>query len=420
MRFFFRLALSTCLGSGALFGVLAACSSDGNSSFGPNFGDLPPHDGAADAPADGDIVDLTDGSTDGPKPGCTTGAVAVLAGQNDKVTGAVDRGRGFAVALITGATAVSFPALAAVGDGFLAVTRGASNALQWSQYTTAWSKPATLGAGIQGAPTLSADATGVHLVYPSVNQLRFQHNVFDGTSWGNDEAVVGPTAATYSFGTDSAGIAVTGQDLAWAENGSNYGLYTRSRGAAWTDATAANGAGTNAYENGTTATPQLVAIEGTYDAVAIFVGHDRTQANHVGYLIRKTADKTWSFGGLLDPTLTTFQRLNIGRTRGGDVIVTMRASAGSITAAGTGYYFRGTVSNTGVTFGAAMPIGGDAAIAVDSAPSVAKGVCGDDAIIAFSSLGVVEITRLRGDAWTAPAAVGGAVGYQVSVATLGN
>ena len=418
MRFFFRLALSTCLGTGALFGVLAACSSDGNSSFGPNFGDLPPHDGAADAPADGDIVDLSDGSTDGPKPGCTTGAVAVLAGQNDKVTGAVDRGRGFAVALITGASSSEFPGVVGLGDGFLAVTaNSSSNTIQWSQYATSWSKPVAFGSGSKGAPTLSADATRVHAVYPITDARKFQHNVFDGTAWGGEEQV-GTTTTEYSYGTASAGIAVTATDIAWAENGSNNGLYTRSRTTAWTAGVGLTGAGTNGFANG--ATPQILAIEGTYDAVAVFVGGANEQTNHPGYLIRKAADKTWSFGGLLDPTLTTFQRLNIGRTRGGDVIVTMRASAGSIGGAGTGYYFRGTVSGTGVAFGAAMPIGGDAPIAVDAAPSVAKGVCGDDAIIAFSSLGVVEITRLRGDAWTAPAAVGGAVGYQVSVATIGN
>jgi len=420
MRFFFRLALPACLGTGALFGVLTACSDDGDTSFGPNYGDLPQHDGASDAAADGDIIDISDGSTDGPKPGCTTGAVAVVAGQPDKLTASVDRGRGFAVALLTGGAAVSFPAVVGVGNGFLAVTRGASNALQWSQYTTSWSKPAALGAGSQGTPTLAADANGVHLVYASVNEQRFQHNVFDGTGWGNDEAVVGPTAATYSFGTDSAGIAVTAQDLAWAENGSNHGLYTRSRTTAWTDATAVNGAGTNAYDNQTTATPQLVAIEGTYDTVAIFVGGANEQLSHPGYLLRKAADKTWTFGGLLDATLTTFQRLNVGRTRGGDVIVTMRASKPDINGAGTGYYFRGTVSNDGVAFSAATPIGGDTAISVDATPSVAKGVCGDDAILAFSSLGVVQITRLKDDAWTAPAAIDGAAGYQVSVATIGN
>ena len=417
MRFFFRLAAPACLGTGALFGVLAACSSDGNTSFGPNFGDLPQHGGATDAAADGDIVDISDGSTDGPKPGCTTGAVAVVAGQDNKVTAAVDRGRGFAVALLTGASSKEFPAVVGFGDGFVAVmTNPDSNLLQFSQYTSSWSKPAAFGSGSKGAATLAADANGVHAVYPINDDRRFKHSIFDGTAWGAEELVGNDTA--YSFGTASAGLAVTASDLAWAENGTNGGLYTRSKTNAWTAGVALAGAGTTGLNNG--ATPQVLAIEGTYDAVAVFVGGSNEQANHPGYVVRKASDKTWTFGGLLDPTLTTFQRLNIGRTRGGDVIVTMRASKDNIGGAGTGYYFRGAVSNAGIDWSAATPIGGDTAIAVDSTPSIAKGVCGDDAIIGLSSLGVVQITRLKDDAWSAPAAIDGAAGYQVAVATLGN
>jgi hypothetical protein len=81
-----------------------------------------------------------------------------------------------------------------------------------------------------------------------------------------------------------------------------------------------------------------------------------------------------------------------------------------------GYVSTGTIGASSITFTAAVPVAPGGAL-VDSAPSVAKGICGDDAIAVFASASQVRATRLRAGVWSAPEAVTGASGSRVAVAT---
>lgn len=415
MRLFFRLALPASLGTGAFFLALAACSDDGDTSFGPNV-ELPIYDSGTDV-VDGGVDELTDGSTDGPKPGCTTGTVAILSGQGGLLNASVDRGRGFAVANITGTAADSTPGLLAYGDGFVGVMRAGPN-LMYTAYKGSWSAPSILANlnNDKGAPTLTTNGTLAYVVYPSGNDRHFYKAEYNGNGWGAGVSVeTGPTA--YSFGTDAAGFAWTGQDFAWMENGTDRGLYSRAFVTGWTAGTAVVGAGTNGTENG--AVPQVIGIEGaTYDAVGFFVGGANEQVNRLGWARRRKADKTWSVDtasrGVLDTTRTTTERMNVARTAGGDVIVTYRATDGN------GYYVRGALNDAnGVTWSAPASLGGEAALKVDSPPAIAKGVCGSDALAVFASDGKVQITRLKDDAWSAAEQITGAGGSLVAIATRG-
>lgn len=422
MRLFLRLALPASLGTGAFFLALSACSDDGDTSFGPNV-DLPVYDSGTDV-ADAGVDEITDGSTDGPKPGCTTGTVAILSGQGGLLNASVDRGRGFAVANITGTAADSTPALLAYGDGFVGVMRAGPN-LMWTAYKGSWSPPAILANlsnpdGTSPVPTLTTNGPLAFVVYPSGNDRHFYKAEYNGNGWGAGVSVEsGPGA--YSFGTDGAGFAWTGQDFAWAENGTNMGLYTRALTSTWSPGAAVDGAGTKGVA---AAVPQVIAIEGaTYDAIGLFVGGANDQTDRLGWVRRKKSDKTWSAGRppspapatpLLDTTHTTTERMNVARTAGGDVIVTYRATDGN------GYYVRGALNDAaGVTWSAPASLGGEATLKVDSPPAVAKGVCGSDALAVFASDGKVQITRLKDGAWSAAEQITGASGYLVAIATRG-
>ena len=65
------------------------------------------------------------------------------------------------------------------------------------------------------------------------------------------------------------------------------------------------------------------------------------------------------------------------------------------------YTMTGTLGAAAITWSVPAPLLADTST-VDSAPAVAKGVCGDDAIAVFASGGQVKATQLRGGAWTVP------------------
>jgi hypothetical protein len=76
----------------------------------------------------------------------------------------------------------------------------------------------------------------------------------------------------------------------------------------------------------------------------------------------------------------------------------------------------GTIGATSITWGLPLPLLADTST-VDSAPAVAPGVCGNDAIAVFASGGVIKATQYRGATWSVPGTVAGAAGSRVSVAT---
>ena len=76
----------------------------------------------------------------------------------------------------------------------------------------------------------------------------------------------------------------------------------------------------------------------------------------------------------------------------------------------------GTIGASAITWALPAPLLADTST-VDSAPAVAAGVCGNDAIAVFASGGIVKATEYRGTTWSVPATVAGAAGSRVSVAT---
>lgn len=420
-------------------GVIVACDTDnGETAHGPDIGPLPDSgrrklpDGAiveADgAPVVGDDDDIVGpGDDGGPKPGsCNAGGTAALvAGNEGTLTGAIRvKGGAWVSAPVAGGGAKSKPALVAFGNGFLGVTRGAGDALQsFSHDGAKWSSAAAIGTGgVKGPPTLALTGTKAHVVFSGgagTNQ-DYTHGIHDGTKWNAVTELVG-TTGEHSFGGVSAGLAGIGDDVFFAQNGSDQGLYARPyTGGAWKAAIPVNGAGTVGTDPAvpaTIATPEVVALKGKYDLVIIYEYKKQqpTDPNAIAYATHEPGgtpewgnpDTKFVSGAL------SGEKFNAAALTDTTLALAFKGDDGNA------YYTIGTATTDAaspIQWTAPAPIGGTAT-AVDAAPAVAKGDCGNDAVFAFTSGGKVKVTSVKGGTFTPIAEVAGVGGNQVAIAT---
>lgn len=392
--------------------LFAACTDNGAETFGPTFGPFPEREGGTTGPGEENDggTETDSGGADGG--GCASGTLAILAGGSASMVGVVqDRGGGFTTSTLGTATVASKPALIAFGTGFLGAARDATNALRAVRYTTSWGNVETLGAaGVKGAPALAASGSTALLVYSAgaSTDRFFWSGRHDGSSWDAASTRVSSdgTQTNQSYGTISGGLATAGNEIVFAENGTNEKLYVRPFTAgAWS--TTKQVAQSDTVGGALEATPELVEHDGAFDLAAIYVRKDTRQ---FAYATRATAanpNKDWVDGGIFDALATTAEKFSVARVSPTLIVVAFRGQDGN------GYLSGGTISGTTITWTPAQPIGG----AVTSTPAIAKGVCGDAAVIAFAQAGAIKVTRLRGASWSTPETVPNAVGSYVAVAT---
>lgn len=407
-----------------VLGLHAACGTDnGETVFGPTFGPND-KDGAASSssgnasssgsttdPDGSSTEDGGDGGGDDSSTPCGAGTVAVLAGGDTTLSGAIQsKGGAWSGGAIAGGSALSKPALVPFGQGFLGATHGSGNVLMSTQYMTAWSAATTFGnGGVKGPPTLAVAGTSAHVVYsagPGPNR-DFAHGIHDGNGWNAADAIVGTSPGEKSFGTLGAALHGDGTSVVFMENGGDNKLYTRGFATAWSSPTVVTNAAS--VGNSIPALPVITTAEGKWDLVAIYA---QETTRRLSYASRDATGKAWVNGGVVHDFVTTNEPFSFARVGTSAFIVAFRGQDGN------GYYARGTVDGAGTfTWVAAQAVGGGANVAVDSAPAVARGVCGDDAIVVYATAGQVKATRLRGTTWTAPETVTGASGARVAVAT---
>jgi hypothetical protein len=352
-----------------------------------------------------------------PGPSCASGTVAILAGDDTKLTAAVQsRGGAWGTWTVNGGAAKSKPALVAFGGAFLGVSRGPNDNLQTTTFTGTWSDAATFGnSGVKGAPSLTVTGTKAHVVYSAGDNAAYAHGIHDGTSWNAATEAVGPPP---SVGTVSAGLVGVGTELVMLENGfDNAGLYERSWTGSWGASNGVFGAGT--VGPNPAATPEAVAVTGAFDVVAVYV---KEGTHSLWFATRdSTSAHTWiggfsttcpGCGAEIDALARTDEKLSLTLVNPTTVMAAFRAQDGN------GYVVVGTLGASGVSWTTAAPVGGgSAAPAVDSSPAVAPGVCGDDAIAVYASSGAIRVTRLRGATWTTPETIPTIAGSRVAVAT---
>jgi len=398
-----------------------ACSTDnGDNVFGPQFGPNGANDASADgAPITGDDDGggtTTDGGGDDGASGdsavpCTAGTVGVLAGGDAALTGAIRTGNGaWTGAAISGGSATDKPALVAFGSGFLGVTRGTGDVLVSTAYTTSWSTATTFGnSGVKGPPALTVVGTSAHLVYSAGSgpNRDYAHGIHDGNAWNTADAIVGTGVANdHSFGTVGAGLGTAGTTVVFVENGTDYNLYTRTFDSAWSGATQITGASSIGADVPTP--PVLVSATTAWDVVAVYVAKT---TRRLSYATRDSGTKAWTDRGVIHDFATTNEPFTFARISSSSYVVAFRGQDNN------GYYANGTVNGSGgITWTAAQSIGGGGPVAVDATPAIAKGICGDDAIVVYATSSTVKATRLRGTTWTPAENVTGASGGHVAVA----
>lgn len=411
-----KLSLFVSLCSAALpAAVLFACATDnGDSVHGPQFGPPPERtDGSApDRPASDEEGGPTTNPEAGPDadgsttPACTSGTVAVLAGSDGALTGAVQvNGGAWSGAAIAGGAAKSVPSLVAFGTGFLGLTRGPSDALQSVTYGASWSAATAVGALTTiGSPALTvrgASAQGVYLSgAPDTNKFFRIENT--GASWSSADPV--SASGNPSFGPSAASAAAAGTDLVIAQDGDDSKLYTQVWNGAWAPAAPI----ADPVLTLKTAPPALVSTLGKFDLVLLY--SEQKAPNVIGFATRDAATKQWSNGSVTQGTAQTGEPMSVARISPTLLLVTFRGNNGRP------YTMTGTLGATSIAWSVPVPLLADTST-VDSVPAVAKGVCGDDAIAVFAAGGQIKATRYRSNAWSVPTIVSGASGTRVSVAT---
>lgn len=417
-----RLVVALAFGLAPSIVVVSACTDDeGGALFGPSYGDLPRRDARV---VDGQLIG-PDGEVLGPDgevlPPPETCVVAILAGNDTSLSAAVQvEGGAWTAKAIAGGAAKSLPALAPTATGFVGVTHGTGDALQTTIYAGGtWTAAEGFGvAGVKGPPALAVAGTRAHVVYsagagPNRN---FHHGIFDGQGWNAGTAEVGPPL---SFGTVSGALAGVGSEVVFAENGgtdvqdavNRPKVYARTFGTAWSASTTIDG---NSMGSTIVATPQLVGLDGANDLALIYVQGATTETpegtRRISFATRSSgAAHTWSGVAVTHPFATTSEAFTAARAADGSVLVAFRGGDGNA------YHLRSSAGAT-LTWPAASALGATAP-AVDSAPAIARGVCGDLAVAAYATGGTVSVTRLRGTSWSAPVVVPGLTGSRVAIAT---
>ncbi len=388
----------------------AGATSDAGVADGASIDATFPDDASGESDAAGDAPSVSEAGT--------CGATTVVLGGNDfSIFGATATGTSaFTTEALTGSMGAA-PALVAFGTGFEALVAEAGDAngggaLFGVGYSAGgWSPLTALGGNADAidAPAVAVVGATLQGVYLNPEHLYF-HAAF-GAGWDTGADPVRPPndAGGTAFGPVRAAAAGTATELVIAYEGSNGLPYVQTwNGTSWDDGVAL-GSSLLAVN-----TPMaIVALDsGANDLLIAYVAAGGSCSAGSGCLysvVRAAATKTWSAPVTVDaaayvngaaPTAPTLASLTAGRG--------LLAWQG---ANGEGYesIYSGSAWSTPAQLTSA---------AIGGAPSLARGVCGDDAVAAYVSAGSVYTTHLSVGTWTMPMLLAGASGVvAVSIAT---
>jgi len=323
--------------------------------------------------------------------------MAVFAGGASALAGAIfTNGHWGAASPLTG-SASSPPAIAASASGYVAVAaqQGTTPTLLSSVYTTSWSAPTAVGTiGARDTLGLATVGANVHLTYLGSADSKFYHGVFNG-SWDAASDPVGGSGSSQSFGGSGSTAAAAGGALVVAQSGSNNFVYDQTWSSSWQAAHQQTGTSVEAG-----IAPTLVAMNGAADLMIVYV---RKTDFHLMWSTR--ANGAWS-------TPAEVYNMNGNVAYANDPVAVAARPGGK-----AAIVFRGgnMVPYTTLFDGSAW----SAPVALDSTmptlaapPAIASGVCGDDAVAAYATGGVVNVVRLVGTTWGSPTVISGTSGMK--------
>jgi hypothetical protein len=419
-------ALAACATSGAdnehgpSFGDGGDAHATGDTGGTPDAGSDATHDAApSDAQAQGDSQGLQDapgegageagegGSTEGGTEGGSTcpSTMAILAAGGSSVAQAVfGHGQWSSASTVSGGASAA-PSLVALQGGYLGAFAGAGTAgnlpLTWTAYTGSWSPPAQVAAALaQGVPALAVTATSAHVVYWG-SDSKFYHGTYTG-SWDAANDPLKPSGGTQSFGPSAPAATAVGSALVETQSGQDGVVYEQGWNGSWQAASAVAGSAVVS-----SLSPAVAAMNGgTADVMVVFV-----HAGDAGSYYLQYATRTASTGGWSTPADVYATGGNVayaGTTPalcalpGGKALLAWQGST-------TSYPYVSTYDPAG-GWTAPIPASSDALV---SPPSVAPGVCGADAVMAYVKTGGgVQVVTSSGGSWGTPVAISGASGMQ--------
>ena len=355
-----------------------------------------------DASAEDAALDASAGDAASDAGSCAA-VTAVLSGGTNALFGATAVGAGpFTTATLNGA-ALSAPAIVAWSGGFQALFRSTNNALATASFTTTWSAPGAIqGALTIDAPALTAVGASLHAVYLGSDN-KYYHAVYTG-SWDNgaDHVAKANDAGPQSIGPRAAAAATpagfAGFVIANVSDGTTHTLYdqTWSVASGWGD-------GVNHPSTALSAiAPAMIAMNGGTSDLLVVYANDATKLTAT---LRDASAKTWSAPVILDVNAFTNDPPALAPMSNGRAVLVYRG-ADNLPYVTTFDPARATPWSPPV----ALVAGTNPILATP--PSIASGVCGDDAVVVYVELGgAVKSTRFTGGSWTTPAIVGAGATY---------
>ncbi|HSO31281.1 MAG TPA: hypothetical protein VLT33_02160, partial [Labilithrix sp.] len=282
------------------------------------------------------------------------------------------------------------PALTAAGFAFETVARGFNGALRASEYIQTWKSPTPMGVAAAGAPTLAVVGASVHLIYLAGDK-RFYHGT-QKLAWDSaTDPVASPSAAgpVYSTGSSAASASAVGSELVIAYDGADGFLYSQSWNGSWLEAERHSTAPVS------TVAPKLVALtSGSDDLMIVFVH----QGDSALYSTRRSAaSKVWSQPLLVGAGARSTDPVALSPLPAGGAVVLYRDA--------DQHPYSSIYTESSHSWTTPAPVGAGANPTIASAPAVAPGVCGSDAIAVYAPAAPasdVQIVRLRAGKWSVP------------------
>jgi hypothetical protein len=384
--------------------MAAACSSDPK-IYGPSY------DGGPDADAQNDVtqndvgqndVVTSDVATDAPT--CTS-QIAFIGGNGTSAFGAGGPPSNIASATIP-ATLLDCPKPVAIvrsGSGLLAAIAEADGTLASTPYQTSWADPAAVAsAKTIDSPALAAGSQTAHLVYQAAD-YKYYHAQYTQSAWDSATDPVGGSGSSQSFGARSPGAATAGSDLVIVQAGSDSYLYDQTWNVSWQAAHKQGSAGVQQ-----TISPTMIALSGgASDLLATYMRN----ADYKVMAVARSAG-TWTASPMqIDVNAYSNDPAVLAPLPAGKALLVFRGSDQKP-------YF--STWDGATTWTAPAAVVTNANPIVLSTPSIAPGVCGADAVVAWAeSGGGVKWANFSGGTFGSPQSLAGTSGSTfVAVATL--
>jgi len=364
----------------------------------------PTYDGSMDASAD---VATTKDASDAPADtggGCP-GVTALVAGSATAMLGASRTDLNmFKTEMLQGAM-IDRPAMAPVGNLFVGVIHAPGDALQATAFSSSFTDPAAVGSStMRDAPSLAPIGAVLHLAVQHVDYKYF-HGQFTGGMWDSASDPVG-MGLMQSYGPRAPAIAAANNEIVLVQAGDNSILYDQRWNGSWQTATSHPSAAIQK-----TIPPAIVSLSGGAEDLLVVYARD------MDYKIMSTsrASGMWSMPMLVDMNAflsgQTNEPVSLAPLGSGRAIMVYRGTDSKP-------YFSIYDPKKMPAWTAPAPIAMTNPM-VDSLPSVASGVCGSDAVIAYVESGAgVKVASFSAGNWGAPesVAMSGAAKY-VAIAT---